>query len=162
MARMAGGGTAPSASRRKASSIASMQTSGASRGSTSARESSRACGISAVHPDRGADRLPAGVSAIHVLRVESRLAQLDRCLAADVESVGAIHHHGLRLGQLADPLLALLGIAPRGAVREVLLTGDEVPRAHVDDLHLLPGTEHRLHLLNPDTRQVAEFGLHQR
>src|SRR5215472_12629485 len=45
------------------------------------------------HLHRPSDRLPARVSAVHVLRIEARLAQLDRGPAADVEAVCAIHDH---------------------------------------------------------------------
>src|SRR5262245_28347317 len=46
-----------------------------------------------VHLDRVTDRLPARVAAVHVLRIEARLAQLDGGLATDVKAVRAVHDH---------------------------------------------------------------------
>src|SRR5580765_1454577 len=88
----------------------------------------------ALRPDRMADRPPAGVSAVHVLRVEPGFAQLDRGFAAYVKTVRAVHDDRLRLGKLADPLLEQLGIAPLNALRDILAARDGRPRAHVDDL----------------------------
>src|SRR5262245_56689045 len=44
-----------------------------------------------------ADGLHSQVAAVHVFRVEARVAQLDGGLAADMEAVGAVDHHGLGL-----------------------------------------------------------------
>src|SRR5262245_50631500 len=52
-----------------------------------------AIGRSLIHLHRSPHGPPARVSAVHVFRVEARLAQLDRGLAADVEAVRAVHDH---------------------------------------------------------------------
>src|SRR5262245_20658749 len=44
-----------------------------------------------------ADGLHSQVAAVHVFRVEARVAQLEGGLAADMEAVGAVDHHGLGL-----------------------------------------------------------------
>src|SRR5688572_1950709 len=87
----------------------------------------RAC-RSWLHLDAPADRLPARVAALHVLRVETRVAQRDRRLAADVKAVDAEHHHRVGFRQLAGPFLHALGVAPGGAFDDVLRAGNVVPR----------------------------------
>src|SRR4051812_24116516 len=117
---------------------------------------------SCVHLDRVADRFPAGVAAIHVLRIEAGIAQLDGRFAADVKAVCAVHDHRFGFRQLADPLLELLGIAPLDALGDILPAGDRRPRTHVDHLDGLAGGQHLLHLLHADALDVAEFGLLER
>src|ERR687887_78435 len=117
---------------------------------------------SRVHFDRVADCLPAGVAAVHVLRIEAGLAQLDRRLAADVKTVRTVHDHRFRLRELADPLLELLGIAPLDALRDILQARDRRPRAHVDDLDGLAGGHHLFHFLYADALDVAELRLLER
>src|SRR3954462_12480722 len=109
----------------------------------------------ALHPDRMADCPPARVSAVHLLRVEAGFAQLDRRLAADVETVRAVHDDRLRFGKLADPVLELLGVPPLYALRDVLPARDGGPRAHVDDLDGPSGGEHLFHFLDADALDVA-------
>src|SRR5262245_55373753 len=92
---MPGGGASPSASCRNASSSAAIQISAISSAPMSAPE--KEASPSRVQAQRMSDRPPAGVPAVHVLCVESRLAQLDRGLAADVKAVSAVHDHGLGL-----------------------------------------------------------------
>src|SRR3954470_9170529 len=91
------------------------------------------CGGLGVHFDRVADRLPARMPAVHVPRIEACVAQLDRGLAAHMETVRALHDHRFCLRELADPLLELLGIAPRNALGDLLAARDGGLRAHVDD-----------------------------
>src|SRR5215218_11353457 len=107
-------------------------------------------------------RAPCRVAAFHEARIESGVAQSDRGLASDVKSVGAKCDDGLRLRELAHPILHAFGIAPRGAFDDVLLARDEMPRARVDELHRLSGVEHRLHFFDADGRQIAKLRLLER
>src|SRR5258706_6086932 len=128
--------------------------------SVARRRCARAAGFpSWLQLQRCTDRLPAGVAAVHILRVEASLAQLDRGLAADVESVGAVDDDGLGLRQLADPLPELLRIAPPDALRNVLQARDGRPRAHVDDLDGLAGGHHLFHSRHAHALDVAELRL---
>src|SRR5262245_21772372 len=113
-------------------------------------------------PEWVADRLPAGMAAVHVPGVEACLAQLDRGLAADVEAVGAVHDDRFRLRELADPLRKQFGIPPLDALCDALLAREARPRAHVDDLDGLAGGHHLFHFLHADARDVAELGLFER
>src|SRR5438046_3219118 len=93
------------------------------------------------------DRLPAGMAAFHVLRVEAGLAQRNGGATSDMKSVDAEDDHGVGLRQLAHPFLHPLRVAPRGAVDDVLRARDVVPGTRVDELDRLSGLEHRFHLL---------------
>src|SRR5256885_14337220 len=56
--------------------------------------------------------LPGRVATLHVLRVEARLAQYYRGLAADMEAVHAEHHYRVGLRELAGPFLHEVRGAP--------------------------------------------------
>src|SRR5262249_25700379 len=118
------------------------------------RRPTGAASASFVEAQRVADRLPPRVAAVHVLRIESRLAQLHRGLAADVEAIRAVDDHRLGLRQLADPLLQLLRITPLDAIGRLLLARNVRPRAYVDDLDRLAGGHHLLHFLHADALDV--------
>src|SRR5262249_55232665 len=112
-------------------------------------------GVSRIDLERTTHRLPAGVSAIHVLRIESGVAELDGGLAADVKAVRAVNDHRFRFGKLTHPLLKVFGIAPPGTVGNVLQARDSRAWAHVDDLDGLAGRHHVSHFLHADGRDVA-------
>src|SRR5215813_5668466 len=81
-----------------------------------------------LHPELAADGLHSRVAAVHVFRVEARVAQLDGGLAADMEAVGAVDDHRLGLVELADPLQELLGIPPLNTLGDILPARDGRPR----------------------------------
>src|SRR5437868_13386376 len=97
-----------------------------------------------------ADRLPAGVAAFHVLRVEAGLAQRNGGATSDMKSVDAEHDDRIGLRQLAHPLLQALRVAPRGAVDDVLSARNVMPWTCVDESDRRSGVEHHLHLLDAD------------
>src|SRR6267143_6554645 len=78
-------------------------------------------------------RFPCIVSARHVARVESGLAQGLRRLAANVEAIDAECDDWLGLRQLADPFVDMFGITPGGTCHDVLCPGAVVPRPRIDD-----------------------------
>ena len=66
---------------------------------------------------------------------------------------------GLR--ELAGPLLDTLGVAPRGAVDDVLSARDIMLRPRVDELDALPRVDHALHFFDGQAREIAELLLHE-
>src|SRR5215216_4771134 len=98
-----------------------------------------------LHLELAADGFHSRVAAVHVFRVEARVAQLDGGLAADMESVGAVDDHGLGLVELADPPRELLGIPPLSTLGDILPAHDGGPRPNVDHLDRLAGGQHLFH-----------------
>src|SRR5262245_53471472 len=98
----------------------------------------------------------------HVLRVESGLAQRDRRLASNVESVCAKHHDRVGLREFAKPLLDALRITPHGAIHDVLLTRDVGAWTSIHDLDWSAGVDHGLDVLDGDARQIPELFLDER
>src|SRR3954468_5021217 len=91
--------------------------------------------------DLAAHRLPGVVAAGHVARIEARLAQRDRGLATDVESIDAVGRDGLLLRLLADLVVQPLESAPHRAFHDVLRPCAVVTWPGVDDLHVRPRLE---------------------
>src|SRR5499426_3963883 len=112
-----------------------------------------------LHLESAADGLHSRVAAVHVFRVEARVAQLDGGLAADMEAVGAVDDHGLGLVELADPLRELLGIPPPSTLGDILPARDGRSRPNVDHLDRLAGGQHLFHFFHADAWDVAEFRL---
>src|SRR5215510_13105231 len=115
-----------------------------------------------LHLELAADGLHSRVAAVHVFRVEARVAQLDGGLAADMEAVGAVDDHGLGLVQLANPLRELLGIPPPSTLGDILPARDGRPRPNVDHLNRLAGGQHLVHFLRANAWDVAELWLLER
>src|SRR5213595_1219625 len=78
--------------------------------------------------DAAAHRLPGVVAARHVARVESCPTQRDRGLTADVETVDAVGHDRLFLGEFADPVVEPLRVAPYRALHDLGRLGGVVAR----------------------------------
>src|SRR5690349_20154441 len=115
--------------------------------------------VSGIEPHGRAECLPARVPAVHVLRIESGIAQLACRAAGHVKAVGAVHDHRLRFREVTDPLLQSIRIAPLHALGDVLLPGQGMPWPHVDDLDGRFRRDELAHLFDADARHIGELRL---
>src|SRR5207302_11232908 len=95
--------------------------------------------------------------ASHVPGIKSGLAQRRGRLTPDVEAVDAERDDGFGLRQGADPVVEALGVAPYGAVHDVLGFRGVVLRARIDDLNRRPRLHHLPDFLDGDRRYVGKL-----
>src|SRR4051812_26784342 len=89
---------------------------------------------SRVQLDGRTNRLPTGMTHVHVAGVEAGIAQGNGGTAPHVEAVRAVHHDRLLPGQLAHPFADTLRVAPGHPLCDIPLPRDKVLRARIDEL----------------------------